>query len=96
MRKEFGPHLAPTQMGFLLSDHTADICKKSELVLSKHPTRYWGTGCCSSSAGEIATSVNRGGLGSNPLNPLMLLLFTSASAGIYNTASASNTLEKGG
>lgn len=66
----------------MLGDCTADICKKSELALFKHPARYWGTGCCSSSAGEIATFINRlhPGLASNPLNPLMLLLFTKASA----------------
>ena len=67
----------------MLCDRTADVCKKSELALFKHPARYWGTGCCSSSAGEIATSINRlhpGRFGLNPLNPLTLLLFRSTSA----------------
>ena len=88
----------------MLGDCTADICKKSELALFKHPARYWETGCCSSSAGEIATSINRlhpgrFGLKSSQSTYVVAVYKCQCSslnhAGIYNTASATNTLEKG-
>ena len=88
----------------MLGDCMADICKKSELALFKHPASYWGTGCCSSSAGEIATFINRlhpgrFGLKSSQSTNVVAVYKCQCSglnhAGIYNTASATNTLEKG-
>lgn len=84
---------------FVLGDRTADICKKSELALFKHPARYWGTGC-SSSAGEIAMSINRlhpgrFGLKSSQSTYVVDVYKCQCSSlnltGIYNTTSATNT-----